>query len=97
MYATGIGVEKSLVEAAKWHRFAAEQGTARGQYLLGLYYVDGSGVPRNYVEAYKWLSLAIAQDDSLGKDNLNALEKSMTPEQIAEAQRLAREFKPRKP
>jgi S1-C subfamily serine protease len=51
-------------------------------------------VPKDYVEAYKWYSLASAQGNKFAEKYLPNLELRMTPEQIAEAQRLAREFQP---
>ena len=53
---------------------------------------------KNYVQAYKWFNLAAARGGDLGDDarvDLAATERFLTPEQIAEGQRLAREFKPR--
>ncbi len=95
-YANGVGVEKDDVEAVKWYRKAAEQNYATAQCNLGVCYGTGQGVAKDYVEAYKWLNLALAQGDTLAKENLPTIESWMTREQIAEAQRLTREFKPRK-
>ena len=98
-YFNGIGVPKDLAEGVKWVREAAEQGDANAQNSLGLCCTKGKGVPQDYVEAYKWFNLAAAQDDPNAPDikvNLSAAERFMTPEQIAEGQRRAREFKPRK-
>jgi TPR repeat protein len=49
---------------------------------------------KDFTEAYKWFNLASAQGDEKANNGLSAIEREMTPEQIAEAQRLAREFKP---
>jgi len=95
-YATGIGVATNLVEAVKWFRKAADQGDAGGQYSLGYFYCNGAGVETNAVEGYKWCSLASAQGNEPAKKILAILEKRMTPDQIAEAQRLSREFQPHK-
>ena len=89
---TGVGF--SGVEAAKWYRKAAEQGNAEAQFQLGTLYRLGIGVRKNMVEAVKWLNLASAQGCELDKKTLFLIEQKMTPEQIAEGQRLAREFKP---
>ena len=69
-------------------------------------YGKGRGVPQDYVEAHKWLSLAEAEHEWLNlaeaegtenaSKNLDRIAKEMTDEQIAEAQRLAREWKPKK-
>jgi hypothetical protein len=39
-----------------------------------------------------WLNLAAAKGNASARINLDNLEKEMTPDQIAEAQRLASEF-----
>ncbi len=57
-------------------------------------YYKGEGVPQDYVEAHKWLNLAAAKDSQHAKARDLAAAK-MTREQIAEAQRLAREWKPK--
>jgi hypothetical protein len=53
-------------------------------------------VPENFVQAYKWWSLAAARGDDNAKKNKAIVEKKMTREQIAEAQKLAAEWKPKK-
>ncbi len=81
-------------EAARWYRRAAEQGHAGGQLSLGNMYKRGQGVPQDNVQAYKWLDLAGSRIVSafLNRDRVAA---KMTPAQIAEAQKLAREWKPK--
>jgi TPR repeat protein len=95
-YRNGEGVTRDAVEGAKWYRQAAKQGDATAQYYLGACYVQGEGVAKDYVEGHKWFSLAGHQGVENAKTNLFLVEKEMTTEQIAEAQRLAREFKPHK-
>ena len=72
----------------------AEQGDADAQLKLGLMYADGDGVPENDVQAYKWWNLAAAQGHESAKHDKAIIEKTMTREQIAEAQRLSTEWKP---
>lgn len=94
-YETGDGVPQDYAEAAKWWRKAADQGIADPQFTLGLYYERGQGVPQDFVEAYKWFSLAAThQGETAAAAHRDRLLAFMTPEQIAEAQKLAREFKP---
>jgi TPR repeat protein len=95
-YAKGYGVTKNDVEAVKWFCKGAEQGCDSAQYNLGLMNAKGNGVLKNYVEADKWFNLASAQGNEDAKKFLSIVEQNMTPGQIAEAQKLAREFKPRK-
>jgi S1-C subfamily serine protease len=48
------------------------------------------------MQANKWFNLASAQGYTDAKQYLSIVERLMTPGQIAEAQELARDFKPRK-
>ncbi|MCM2314768.1 MAG: sel1 repeat family protein [Thermoanaerobaculia bacterium] len=100
-YNMGKGVPEDPVEAAKWLLRSAEQGFAAAQLDLAAAYTTGRGVPRDYVQAYLWSYLATTQfapgDHRIGiatftRDNAAS---SMTAEQIAEAQRLASEWKPK--
>jgi len=94
-YENGQGVAKDDVEAAKWYRKAAEQNDARAQNNLGVCYKNGQGVAKDYVEAYKWLLLGAGQGEEHAKKSMTILENKMSREQIAEGQKLARNFKPR--
>jgi len=80
-------VPQDYAEALKWFRMAAEQGRGLAQHRLGEMYMNGEGVPQDFVKAYMWWSLA---DATL----LESLAQIMTPDQIAEAQKLAREWQP---
>jgi TPR repeat protein len=98
-YLDGTGVPKDIPEGLKWIQTAAEQGFAPAQTALGRCYTKGKGVPKDYVQAYKWLNLAAAKGGELGDDarvELAMTERFLTPEQVAEGQRLAHEFKPHK-
>lgn len=91
-YDNGEGVEQDHAEAVKWYLLAAEQGQADAQASLGWLYFDGTGVPQDYVQAHVWWNLAAAQGDEGARDNRNRVADMMTPAQIEEAQRLAREW-----
>lgn len=96
-YLEGQGVPRDIPEGVKWTRKAAEKGFAPAQNTLGLCYSKGRGVDKDYVEAYKWFNLAAAKGGQLADDarvNMAMAERYLTPEQVAEAQRLAREFEP---
>jgi S1-C subfamily serine protease len=88
-------VVKDSVDAVKWYRKAAEQNAADAQYNLGIGYYYGDGVAKDYVESYKWFLLASARGGEDARQNVTILENAMTREQIAEGQKLARNFKPR--
>jgi hypothetical protein len=93
-YERGDGVPKDGRQAAQWYRKAAEQGYAMGQNNLGVMYERGDGVPKDLVSAYKWFNLSAAQGLELARANRNLIEKQMSRDQIAEGQRLSREWKP---
>jgi uncharacterized protein len=95
-YANGQGVTEDDAESVKWFRKAAEQNLADAQYNLGVCYDSGEGVAKDEVEAYKWWLLAAGQGNDDAKYNMTIVENKMSREQIAEGQRLARDFKPRK-
>ena len=98
-YLEGTGVPKDIPEGVRWTRKAAEHGFAQAQNTLGQCYAKGRGVPKDYLEAYKWFNLAASKGDDRADDariNLASAERYMTTEQVAEAQRLAHEFKPHK-
>jgi len=92
MYARGDGVPEDDVEAVRWYRLAAEQGDAIAQTRLGRMYAVGEGVPEDRVLAYMWWNLAAAQGDEIAQGNKDIVEQQMTREQIAEGQRLSREW-----
>jgi TPR repeat protein len=97
MFSEGKGVPQDLAEGARWYRRAAEQGDAAAQYNLGLYYARGEAGELDNVNAYMWLNLAAARfaatdpRRSAAVASRDAVAKMMTPPQIAEAQRRARE------
>ncbi|MDG1942636.1 MAG: tetratricopeptide repeat protein [Halioglobus sp.] len=93
-YDNGQGVPQDYAQAVTWYRKAADQGHAAAQYNLGLRYGEGQGVPQDYVQAHMWSNLATASGDQDAITNRDRVAGMMTPAQIAEAQKLAREWKP---
>jgi hypothetical protein len=59
-------------------------------------YSKCKSVPLNFVEAHKWFNLAAVQGVWMATEFQKDITRHMTPAQIAEAQRLAREWKPKK-
>ena len=94
MYVRGQGAKQDYAEAVNWFRKAADQGVARAQYNLGVMYAHGLGVAQDKAFAFMWLNLASAQGLEVARSARDKLAASMTPDQTAEAQRLAREWKP---
>ena len=98
MYSEGQGVPQDYAKSAKWYRLAADQGHAQAQYNLGLWYASEGDA----VSAHMWFNLAAARFPALDTRNRNLAVRNrdlvaskMTREQIADAQNLAREWKPR--
>ncbi len=94
LYASGHGVSQDYVQAWQWYEQAAAQGHAAAQLRLGLLYAHGRGVQKDYVQALKWHNLTAANGAEVAGRHRDALAEQMTPAQIAEAQKLAREWKP---
>lgn len=96
MYEGNSGTTQDFAKAVQWFRKAAEQGNADGQLAIGQMYEKGLGVPRDVVEAHKWMNLATSRAPSKGQkkftDARDQIAQSMTAEQIAEAQKRAREW-----
>jgi uncharacterized protein len=99
-YANGEGVPQDYKEAVKWYRKAAEQGYAPAQHKLGWSYALGRGALKDTVNAYAWGNVASANGSDLGSEIRELIAKEMTPEQIAEAQKLSKvwfeKFQPKK-
>jgi TPR repeat protein len=100
MYDLGRGMPQSYIEAVKWYSLAANQGVAIAQFKLGVMYHHGQGVPQDYVRAHMWFSLAALQFPASDTENRDEAVKArdivaskMTSAEIAEAQKLAREWK----
>ena len=84
------------VAALKWFRKAADQGDASAQDNLGVMYSKGQGVTQDYVEVHMWFNLAAAQGNDHARKNRDIVAKRMITGQIAEAQKLAKGWKPQK-
>ena len=94
-YANGHGVTKDEREAVRWYRLAAEQGLAEAQHNLGGMYFLGQGVTQDTVRAYMWFNLAAAQGREKAGELRELIAKEMTRAQIAEAQRLSSNWRPK--
>ena len=95
LYLQGAGAPQSAQMAMFWFSQAAEHGDGLACAKLGWMYAEGQGVLQDSVQAHMWYSLAAAQGDQRAAEARDALAKQMTSAQIAEAQKLAREWKPK--
>jgi hypothetical protein len=98
MYYKGWGVLQDYKESAKWYRRAAVQGHSGAQMVLGEIYENGMGVPIDFVRAHMWYNLGeVELEPSFSAlKSRDKLASKMTPAQISEAQKLARECQARK-
>jgi TPR repeat protein len=100
MYDFEKGVPQDFATARQWYEQAAAQGHAGAQNNLGGLYEFGHGVTQDYVRAYMWYNVAAAHSTGdaqkdVAAENRDEIGGRMTPAQIAEAQQLAREWKPK--
>ena len=93
LYYQGFGVQKDYKKAFNWYKQAAEQKEPAPSAFVKLawMYYKGQGVIEDYIEAYKWALLG-----GMNGENVDALKQAltakMTPSQIIEARKLAKEF-----
>ncbi|HEX5930360.1 MAG TPA: hypothetical protein VFY74_01220 [Methyloceanibacter sp.] len=70
----------------------AQTGTPDALFELGMLYATGRDVAADLVAAHKWFNLAAARGNAAAMKRRVELAREMSAEQIAEAQRLAREW-----
>jgi TPR repeat protein len=99
-----MAAEQGDAEVLAWMHLTAEEGSVAVQGNLGEMYADGRGVVPDAVQAHLWLSLAVARGSEEQRNAYSAardtVAQRMTRDQIADAQRLAREWEaahPREP
>lgn len=98
-YDQAAGVPQDYAAALSWYRKSAERGNALGQYALGVMYFKGHGVAQDLVQAHQWFELSAAQESDLRVDAGAMLAKiatQITPAQIAQAQKQAHDWKPKR-
>ncbi len=93
--------------ALKWWIKAADHGSRLAQFQLGNIFKEGDGVPQDFVQAYKWFDIAAAthgaeidklppstspDDNQMEINYREDVAKHMTATQIAQAQKVAREW-----
>jgi hypothetical protein len=97
IYHDGQEEAQDQSEAVRWFRMAADRGHVAAQFNLGIMYSDGSGVAKDPILAHMWFSLAALHAVWSDKKKFAAardwIARQMSPQQIAEAQRRAREWK----
>jgi TPR repeat protein len=99
LYAQGIGVVQSDVEAFRWFLSAAERGHAQARLVTGEMYAIGRGVAKSNVDAYKWASAAAtsanpADTQRSAQRLLDLLAGRMTGADVAEGKQRAQSIAP---
>jgi TPR repeat protein len=93
IYESGRGVEKDGAAAAVWYRLAAGQGDVDALFRLGILYGGTQGIEPDNVEAYKWFSLAKRRGNASAASRMLLLWIAMSSEEIAQAERLAEDWR----
>ncbi|MCS6780864.1 MAG: sel1 repeat family protein, partial [Geminicoccaceae bacterium] len=99
-YANGDGVAQDYRQALYWYQKAAEAGHAGAMNNLGSMYESGRGVRRDLVRAHMWYNLAAARESGKVSRAIFAQDRDrvaarLSSAEIARAQRLARDWRPR--
>ena len=92
LYIYGDGIAQDSKKAVKWLRKAAEQGHAEAQNLLAIMYVKGDGVVQDISMAHMFWNIASANGLAVAKENRVKVASMMTSEEIAIAQKMAKEW-----
>jgi uncharacterized protein len=79
----------------KLHLRSGEKGYLDAPDVLGYMYEHGVGVPVDLVKASLWYDLAAAQGGKNDAEKRDQIARKLTPDEIAEARKLAREWKPK--
>jgi hypothetical protein len=100
MYYYGRDVPQDFTGAVTWWQRAADRGVAIAQLNLSVMYANGDGVEQDYVRSHLYANLAAAhlppgEDHDIAVKNRAIIAKTLTPAQLAEAQRLARDWHPK--
>lgn len=87
------GLSKNAVTGLSWIQKSAEQGNGNAQNFLGIYYSKIKEGSKDPVQAYAWFMTAQANGSPKAAENMLMMEKTLSPEQISQAKKLAEEYK----
>lgn len=93
LLADGSGVPRDVERAMAWYERAARSGFGKAQFNLALLLEQRHGTPSDLERAYAWFKLAGAGGIGIAQGRLAALAPSMSPEQLARADRQAAEWR----
>jgi TPR repeat protein len=87
MYATGDGVKRDFAEARRYYELAADAGSDHALLNLAGMYLRGEGVTVDMVQAYVLASIAEQRGSEQAVPMRRGIEKELSAEQRAEADR----------
>jgi TPR repeat protein len=91
LYKDGLAVPRNPVEAARWHRLAAQRGDRQGMFALGIAHLSGAGVPQDRKLAQGWFEKAAAQKHPGALYNLGVIAIDADIQDFPRAARLFRQ------
>jgi TPR repeat protein len=97
IYSQGLGVPQDYVNAVKWYLEAADQGNGAAQLKLGTMAARGRRMPKDNICALMWYNLAAARGVEYASGKRDALERTILPFEIAQAQSLSQDWRPAQP
>ncbi len=93
MYLQGDGVLQDYAKAHAWLEKAAYDNDAVAQRELGALYAEGQAVEQDKLWAYVWFDYAAKNGDQEATDRRADLEKTMSADELSQAQELAESIK----
>jgi len=90
-YHHGKDVPQDSQKAVRWFRLAARQGNADAMFYLGRAHYSGEGVKKDLEMAYGWFEQAAQKNHAKAAEWCTILQNELSPEQITEGKRLAKE------
>lgn len=91
-YSFELYSKESYNEAYAGFHDLAQKGSSVCQYFLGVMCLRGYGALQDFIMSHFWFNLAASRGHKKARSHLEKLTTSMSAEQIAEAQRLARDW-----
>jgi TPR repeat protein len=91
LYEGGRGVTQDVMEALKLYLLSAQNGNPKALINLSNVFRSGRGVQADPVLAYTWLEAAAMRGEDVG-EALDAQSRSLTPQQVKQAQQRAAEW-----
>ncbi len=97
-FAVGLAAyeQEDYPTALKVWKPLAELGHAGAQNHLGIMYYFGHAVAQDYVLAHMWTNIAVVNGDPTAEKLRDDVARRMTPDQIADAERMAQEWMARR-